>query len=65
MPIGLCGSNMPHVGQADVSAFKRKAELYERVEGRKPNGLLMVTPYVDEDALEAAKQLQVEVYTEV
>ncbi|MEM1625610.1 MAG: DUF3782 domain-containing protein [Candidatus Nezhaarchaeales archaeon] len=54
-----------HVGQSDVSAFKRKAEFYERVEGRKPDRLLIVTPYADEKALETAKQLQIEVYTGV
>ncbi|MEM1717700.1 MAG: DUF3782 domain-containing protein [Desulfurococcaceae archaeon] len=54
-----------HVGRSDVSTFKRKAEFYERVEGRKPDRLLMITPYADENALETAKQLQIEVYTGV
>ncbi|MEM2622762.1 MAG: DUF3782 domain-containing protein [Candidatus Nezhaarchaeales archaeon] len=54
-----------HVGRSDVSTFKRKAEFYERVEGRKPDRLLIVTPYADEKALETAKQLQIEVYTGV
>ncbi|MEM4054431.1 MAG: DUF3782 domain-containing protein [Desulfurococcaceae archaeon] len=54
-----------HVGRSDVSTFKRKAEFYERVEGRKPDKLLMITPYADENALETAKQLQIEVYTGV
>ncbi|MEM1602948.1 MAG: DUF3782 domain-containing protein, partial [Candidatus Bathyarchaeia archaeon] len=52
-----------HVGRPDVSTFKRKAEFYERVEGRKPDRLIIVTPYADENALETAKQLQIEVYT--
>ncbi|MEM2836259.1 MAG: DUF3782 domain-containing protein, partial [Candidatus Bathyarchaeia archaeon] len=51
-----------HVGRPDVSTFKRKAEFYERVEGRKPDRLIIVTPYADENALETAKQLQIEVY---
>ncbi|MEM1561915.1 MAG: DUF3782 domain-containing protein, partial [Candidatus Bathyarchaeia archaeon] len=50
-----------HVGRPDVSTFKRKAEFYERVEGRKPDRLIIVTPYADENALETAKQLQIEV----
>ncbi|MEM2834082.1 MAG: DUF3782 domain-containing protein, partial [Candidatus Nezhaarchaeales archaeon] len=54
-----------HVGRSDVSTFKRKAEFYERVEGRKPDRLIIVTPYADENALETAKQLQIEVYTGV
>ncbi|MBS7640650.1 DUF3782 domain-containing protein [Candidatus Bathyarchaeota archaeon] len=51
-----------HVGRPDVSTFKRKAEFYERVEGKKPSRLIIVTPYADENALETAKQLQIEVY---
>lgn len=54
-----------HVGRPDVSTFKRKAEFYERIEGRKPSRLIIVTPYADENALETAKQLQIEVYTGV
>ena len=54
-----------HVGRPDVSTFKRKAEFYERAEGRKPYRLIIVTPYADESALETAKQLQIEVYTGV
>ena len=54
-----------HVKASDVLQFKRKAELYERVTGRKPDRLIIVTPYVDEKALEAARQLGVEAYTKV
>ena len=54
-----------HVGKADVYVFKRKAEFYERVEGRKPARLIMITPYADRDALEAAEKLGVEIYTKV
>jgi len=54
-----------HVGRGDVYVFKRKAEFYEMVEGRKPARLVIVTPYADEDALEAARSLQVEVYTKL
>jgi hypothetical protein len=54
-----------HVGRADVYSFKRKAEFYERVEGKKPSRLLMVTPYAEEEALRAAKHLGVEIYTRV
>jgi len=54
-----------HVGKADVYVFKRKAEFYERVEGRKPARLIMITPYADREALEAAEKLGVEIYTKV
>jgi len=53
------------VGRADVYSFKRKAEFYEKVEGKKPSRLLMVTPYAEEEALRAAKHLGVEIYTRV
>jgi len=54
-----------HVRASDVLQFRRKAELYEKVTGRKPNRLIIVTPYIDEKALEAARQLGVEAYTKV
>jgi len=54
-----------HVRASDVLQFKRKAELYERVTGRKPDRLIIVTPYIDEKALEAVRQLGVEAYTKV
>ena len=54
-----------HVGRGDVYVFKRKAEFYEMAEGRKPARLIIVTHYADEDALEAARSLQVEVYTKL
>ena len=54
-----------HARKGDVYVFKRKAEFYEMTEGRKPARLIIVTPYADEDALEAARNLQVEVYTKL
>ena len=54
-----------HVRPSDVYELKRKAEFYEKVEGKKPSRLILVTPYVEERALEAAARLNVEVYTKV
>jgi len=54
-----------HVGAPDIQAFKRKAELYEKTTGKKPYRLFVVTPYADEKALQAAKHLNIEVYTKV
>jgi hypothetical protein len=54
-----------HVRASDVLQFRRKAELYEKVTRRKPDRLIIVTPYIDERALEAARQLGVEAYTKV
>jgi len=54
-----------HVRASDVLQFRRKAELYERVAGRRPDRLIIVTPYIDEKALEAARRLEIEVYSKV
>jgi hypothetical protein len=52
-----------HVNQSDVSTFVREAKLYEERAGERPDGLLIVTSFIDPDALEAARELGVEVYT--
>ena len=44
-----------HVRASDVLQFRRKAELYQRKTGRRPDRLVMVTPYIDERALEGCK----------
>jgi hypothetical protein len=54
-----------HMKASDIFQFKRKAELYKEKTGRKPDKLVAVTPYVDEKALEASKQLGIGVYTKV
>jgi hypothetical protein len=53
------------VDKSKVAAFLRKAKLYEKKTGIKPDRLVMVTPYADEDAIEAAKEVGIEVYTRV
>jgi len=45
--------------------LKRKAEFYEKSEKRRPSKLIIVTPYAEEKALEAAKHLAIEIYTKV
>ena len=54
-----------HVRASDIYIFRRMAEFYEKVEGRKPARLIMVTPYADEKAMEASLRLGVEVYTKI
>ena len=49
----------------DVYMLKRKAEFYEKSEKRKPSKIIIVTPYAEEKALEAAKHLGIEIYTKV
>lgn len=52
-----------HVRPSDVATFKRKAELYSEIEGKKPSRLLIITPYAEEKAVEIAKHLKIEIYT--
>ena len=54
-----------HVNSSDLYSLKRKAELYEMKTGRKPSRLLVVTPYIEDRAIQAAKSLKIEVYTNV
>ena len=54
-----------HVDSSDLYSLKRKAELYEMKTGRKPSRLLVVTPYIEDRAIQAAKSLKIEVYTNV
>ena len=54
-----------HVRRQDVYYFLKKADFYFRVTGRKPDKLLIVSPYVDEDAFKIALEYGVEVYTGV
>ncbi|MEZ0344941.1 MAG: DUF3782 domain-containing protein [Infirmifilum sp.] len=54
-----------HVRRSDVYNFKNKADFYAKRTGTRPSRLIMVTPYADEDALRAAVELGVEMYTGV
>jgi len=54
-----------HMRASDIFQFKRKAELYMEKTGRKPDKLIAVTPYIDEKAVEASKQLGIQVYTKI
>ena len=54
-----------HVRRSDVNEFRRKAEFYGLKTGKTAERKVIVTPYVEEEALEAAKQLEIEVYTRV
>ena len=54
-----------NVNASDIFEFKRKAELYEEKFGKKPVRKIIVTPYADERAIEAARKLDIEIYTKV
>jgi len=51
-----------HARLLDVYAFKRKADLYAEKEGRRPDRLIIITPYADEDAKRVAERLGIEIY---
>jgi hypothetical protein len=54
-----------HLRRSDVAEFSRKIEFYIRKTGRTPGRKLIVTPYAEAEALEAAEKLGIEVYTQV
>ncbi|QOJ79258.1 DUF3782 domain-containing protein [Infirmifilum lucidum] len=54
-----------HVKASDVPIFKRKAELYEKVTGRKVSKLVFVTPFIDDYAKQLCLAYGIEVYTAV
>jgi len=51
-----------HARLLDVYVFKRKADLYAEKEGRRPDRLVIITPYAEEDAKKAAERLGIEIY---
>jgi hypothetical protein len=54
-----------HIKASDITTFRRKAELYMENMGKRPDKLVVVTPYIDDTAQKAAKELGIEVYTKV
>jgi len=56
---------LPYVEALDVENFKKKAMLYEKIAGRKPSRLIIITPYADEKSLGVAKELEVEIHIKV
>jgi hypothetical protein len=54
-----------HIKASDITTFRRKAELYMEKTGKRPDKLVVVTPYIDDTAQKAAKELGIEVYTKV
>jgi hypothetical protein len=54
-----------HAKIADISLFNRKAIFYEKKVGKKPSRLIFVTPYAENDAIDLANKLRIELYTSV
>jgi len=51
------------MSRADMYAFYKKAMHYEKVHERQADRLAVVSPMVEEKALEVAKQLKIKVYS--
>jgi hypothetical protein len=54
-----------HIRPSDVLLFIKKAQFYEKATMRKPDRLIMITPYAEREAFEAGKRFGVEIYTKV
>jgi hypothetical protein len=50
-----------HADIEGVEWFYKRAEIYEKIRGRKPDKLVLVAVHIDEDAYERAKELGIEV----
>jgi len=51
-----------YVKRSDICQFKIKAEFYIEKTGNKPEKLMIVTPYIEEKAIEASKKLGIDLY---
>ncbi|MEM3168849.1 MAG: DUF3782 domain-containing protein [Nitrososphaerota archaeon] len=51
------------VRPSDVVTLYRKAKLYERKTGKRPDRLIFVTPFATDNAVKTAMELGVEIYT--
>ncbi|MEM1509529.1 MAG: DUF3782 domain-containing protein [Thermofilaceae archaeon] len=52
-----------HVRKSDVYVFKNKCEFFMKKTGKTPSKLIIITPYAENDAVSAAKELGIEIYT--
>ena len=50
-----------HADIEDVEWFYKRAEIYEKIRGRKPDKLVLIAVHIDEEAYERAKELGIEV----
>ncbi|MCP4110858.1 MAG: DUF3782 domain-containing protein [Desulfobacteraceae bacterium] len=51
------------VSKSDMYIFERKVRFYEKRHNRKVSRMIVISPMVDEKAMEVAKQLQIEIYS--
>lgn len=51
------------MSKSDMYAFWRKAQFYEKQHQRRPDRLLAISPMIDDNAKQVAKELQIETYS--
>ncbi|MEM2920582.1 MAG: DUF3782 domain-containing protein, partial [Candidatus Nitrosocaldus sp.] len=51
-----------HVKRSDPLILKRKVELYRKREGRDVSKVMFVTPFIDDEAIDACSRFGIEVY---
>jgi hypothetical protein len=54
-----------HIKPSDVLLFLKKAQFYEKTAKRKPDRLIMITPYAEKEAFTVGKRFGVEIYAKV
>jgi hypothetical protein len=54
-----------HIKPSDVLLFLKKAQFYEKTAKRKPDRLIMITPYAEKEAFIVGKRFGIEIYTKV
>lgn len=54
-----------HVRRSDVAEFSRKLVFYVAKTGKTPGRRLIVTHYIEPEALETAEKLGIDVYTKM
>jgi hypothetical protein len=54
-----------HIKPSDVLLFLKKAQFYEKTAKRKPDRLIMITPYAEKEAFTVGKRFGIEIYTKV
>ena len=54
-----------HAKISDVTEVRRKADLYAEKSGNKPDKIIIIAPYIEENAQKAAETLQIETYTKI
>ncbi|MEM4370106.1 MAG: DUF3782 domain-containing protein [Candidatus Nitrosocaldus sp.] len=52
-----------HVKRSDPLILKRKVELYRKREGRDVSRVMFVTPFIDDEAIDACNRFGIEVYS--